>query len=423
MTQTDRLSEATLKQKQLEALALRLAEHPFVVEARARALRCFSDHPYAQTPDGAASMQDAADQHFFGALQLATNLDPYHPAVSSLFMYEHETDGQTFPSSLHGGLENPDNVYRLAPIAPDSTYELRGKRFNPAPAQVTYELMDSVPGLNGIGAQLGLLTDEDMALEADGVFTITLGPEPAAGRANHIQTPPEARAIFVRDTMSDWSTQTPDMLRMHRVSGPRKSPWTEEDYAAKAAELAPHYAQFWNAFRDGFVKKMAFKTNAFDPPAKRTGAWGYIANTHFKINPDQAFIFTAQPGDAPYHAVLIGNHWWISMDAARRSGAFNTSQAKRNDDGSITYVIAREDPGCWNWLDTGGLHEGIIQVRWQGGSAGSSLPDNPIRDVALVELSELKMRLPAETVWVDEAARKRQLEARFQSYCRRLDQP
>ncbi len=423
MTQTDQLSEATRKQKELEALALRLAEHPEVIESRARALRFFADHPYAQTPDGAASLQDAADQHFYGALQLATNLDPYHPALSSLFMYEHETDAQRFPSSLHGGLENPDNVYRIAPIAPDSTYELRGRRFTPAPAQVTYELMDSVPGLNGIGAQLGLLKDEDMALEPDGSFTITLGPEPANGRPNHIQTPPEARAIFVRDTMSDWTSQAADMLRVHRVSGPDKAPWTEEEYVAKAVELAPQYSKFWNEFRDGYVKQLAFKTNKFDPPAKRTGAWGYIANTHFKIAPDQAFIFTAHPGEAPYHAVLIGNHWWISMDAARRSGAFNTSQAKTNRDGSITYVIAREDPGCWNWLDTGGLHEGIIQVRWQGGAAGSALPDNPIRDAALVQLSDLKAHLPEETVWVDGAERARQLEARFQSYCRRLDQP
>ena len=85
-----------------------------------------------------------------------------HPEIPVVCLYEHELDGQKFPSALHGGLENPDNIYRLIPISADSRYELRGVRHNPAPSQVTYELMDSIPGVLGIGEQLALLMDRDM---------------------------------------------------------------------------------------------------------------------------------------------------------------------------------------------------------------------------------------------------------------------
>jgi len=359
----------------------------------------------------------------FRSLQLTTNIDPYHPAISSLFMYEHETDAQRFPSALHGGLENPDNVYRVVPIADDSHYELRGRRASPAPAQVTYELMDSVPGIRGIGKQLGLLMDHDMVLSDDGSFTITLDPEPADGRPNHIQTTPDARALFIRDTMSDWASQSADALHVTRVSGPSKEPRTERELMTEAAWLVPHYARFWNEFRDGYVKQLAFKTNVFDPPAERMGGWGFIANTHFKIAGDEAFVFTADPTSAPYHAVLIGNHWWISMDAARRSGAFNTSQVKTNNDGTITYVIAKHDPGTWNWLDTGGLHEGIIQVRWQGGRPGAMQPPDEIAGAKVVKLTELRNELPDETTWVNASERQAQLADRYACYTRRLSPP
>src|SRR3954463_8608396 len=164
------ISTATLQQKEMEALVLRLAEMPQVQQAREAARQVFLTHPYAATTDGKASVEDAASQHFYGALHLATNTDPHRPAISMVCTYRHQIDGQEFPSSLHGGLETPDNIYRVIPISSDSRYELRGVRHQPAPAQVTYELMDSIPGVTSIGKQLGLLMDRDMQIAPDGSF-------------------------------------------------------------------------------------------------------------------------------------------------------------------------------------------------------------------------------------------------------------
>ena len=354
------ITTATAKQQELGKLALKLSEVPAVQKAREEARQIFLAHPYAQTRDGKRSLEDAARQHFYGALQLVTNNDPYHPEISVVCLYEHELDGQTFPSALHGGLENPDNIYRLIPISSDSRYELRGVRRNPAPSQVTYELMDSIPGVLGIGEQLALLMDRDMTVAADGSFTITIDSDPAGARPNHIQSTPAAKVLFIRDTLSDWTTQTPDKLSIVRTAGPRMPRRNEQQMIDEAVTLVPSYARFWNEFRDMYVRKLDHKTNKFDAPYARTGGWGFIANTHFSIEDDEAFVFTATPAPARYHAVLIGNHWWIALDAARRSGALNTSQAKWNSDGTITYVISARDPGVHNWLDSSGLHEGAL---------------------------------------------------------------
>ena len=417
------ISAATARQKELEALALRLSQAPEVLKAREAAREIFLAHPNARTPDGAASLEDAATQHFYGALQLATNEDPHYPLISTLFMYRHETDGQAFPSALHGGLENPDNVYRIIPVSSDSRYELRGVRHSPAPSQVTYELMDSIPGIDSIGEQIALLMDRDMVLAEDGAFTITIDPDPAAGRANHIQTTPAAKCLFIRDSLLDWTTQAADQLTLVRLAGPETPPRTEEELIARAVKLIPHYAQFWQDLRDHYVPMLKIKTNAFDAPYARTGGWGFIGNSHFDIASDEALVFTADPRPAPYHAVLIGNHWWIALDADRRSGAFNTAQAQPNADGTITYVVAAQDPGVHNWLDTGGLTTGIIQVRWQGAPAEIiALPD-AITDVRLVKLDELKSHMRPETVWLTPQEREAQQADRHASYCLRLSPP
>jgi hypothetical protein len=45
-------------------------------------------------------------------------------------------------------------------------------------------------------------------------------------------------------------------------------------------------------------------------------------------------------------------------------------------DGRVTLIIAPRDPGYANWVSTGGMHDGLFIIRWQGlpeGSRGSEL--------------------------------------------------
>ena len=404
------------RQWELERLALALVDSPRLAGSLAAAREVFRAEPNARTRDGSRSFDDAVRQHFLGAVQLATNNDPAHPDVLATCLYDHPLDDGAFPSALHGGLENPDNVYRVIPIGSEWSYRLTGVRHASAPAQVSYELMDSVPGVDGIGEQLGLLVDRDMQVEPDGSFTISIDSHPALGRPNHLQCPPNGRAIFVRDTLSDWTTQRPDRLQVEVVDGPARPPRTEDQTIADAIELTVGYARFWNQLRTGFLKTMNVPTNAFAAPVERTGGWGHIVNACFDLGEDEALVFTTDPNPAPYHAVLIGNHWWIALDASRRSGAYNMAQASANEDGTYSFVIAARDPGAGNWLDTGGLLSGMVQARWQGAEPGAAAPSD-IRDVKVLPVSEVVGRLTP----VSPEQRASQLADRTASYFTRLD--
>ena len=405
-----------VRQWELERLALALMDSPRLAKALEAARDVFLSHPNASTRDGSRSLDDAVRQHALGAVQLATNNDPAHPDVLATCLYDHPLDDSVFPSALHGGLENSDNVYRIIPVAPEWSYRLSGVRHAWRQAQVSYELMDSIPGVDGLGDQLGLLVDRDMLVEKDGSFTITIDSRPAQGRPNHIQCPPNGRAVFVRDTLADWATQRPDRLRIEVVDGPSRPPRTEDQVFADAAELTVRYARFWNELRDRFLHTMNLPTNAFAVPVARTGGWGHIVNACFELGEDEALVFTTDPSPAPYHAVLIGNHWWIALDASRRSGAYNAAQATANDDGSFTFVIAARDPGAGNWLDTGGLLSGMVQVRWQGAEPDAAAPRD-IRDAKVVALADVTDMLTP----VSCEQRAAQLADRLASYLTRLD--
>jgi hypothetical protein len=87
-----------------------------------------------------------------------------------------------------------------------------------------------------------------------------------------------------------------------------------------------------------------------------------------------------------------------------------------NADGSVTFVIAAKDPGVANWLDTTGLHEGSIFVRWQKAPQPLAPNTRAVREVRLVKIGELSALLPPVTP----DGRRRELAARAAAYARRF---
>ena len=85
-------------------------------------------------------------------------------------------------------------------------------------------------------------------------------------------------------------------------------------------------------------------------------------------------------------------------------------------------MIAPHDPGVWNWLDTGGLRDGSLCIRWQVLPADVA-PDAVIRDVRLVKTAALAKELPAGAPMISSADRRKQLRQRVEDYARRFRNP
>jgi hypothetical protein len=88
-------------------------------------------------------------------------------------------------------------------------------------------------------------------------------------------------------------------------------------------------------------------------------------------------------------------------------------------DGRYSFVIAHEDPGVHNWLDTGGLHELFALHRWQGLPRDAAEP--PQISSRVVPLKDLESALPRCVRTVTRSERADQLARRHREFLRRFE--
>jgi hypothetical protein len=405
---------ATADQRDLEALALRVLKMPAVQAGRQQAVARWKMCMGKNVPEHAWSRFDNfVDEWVFSCVLKAVNSDANYPRVlGQVFAPPHEWFGMQVPGSRGGGGDNPDNNYILIPVDPYAHFELSGRRFDNSPADCPMVVTADIT----LASTQSVLDWNDVKFETDGSFTVTIGPEPANGRRNHLQTKLEARYVFLRECRSDWR-QVSNAWRIKRLDPPAAPPMSAEQMADRAAQ----FMVFEVPANHIIIRMLEGLPPNFVMPAFNTGAVGglvtqMISFGRARIADDEAFVVTTTPGGAKYRGLVMGDPvWLISLDSLTRSGSANVGYTVPNSDGSTTYVIARTDPGVHNWMDTGGIDEVTLFHRWQG------LPTTPDAVPAsikgeLVKLKDLDAVLPKDTRRVSPAERKLQFAARTASF-------
>jgi hypothetical protein len=336
----------------------------------------------------------------------------------------HDWHGLQMPRS---GIvqDNPDNVYRTIPVDGAAAYEILGKVKPKPPAQESFVVHTTISGDTNSGVrehqeEAASVSLDRIPVAADGSFRITVDSSPADGRPNHLQVPADEHHayVLVRDTLADWSSQTPVQLQVRRVSGPPPRPApTREELARRAAELVSRSGAYWLAWEHRvFFSRPA---NAFTLDFARVTGWGHLKCGHFAMGDDQALVLTLERRDAAYLAVQAADLWGPSVNYVDRNGSLNQGQARPDADGAYTYVLSTKDPGVHNWVDTGGLTSGTFCARWQNLPANTSL-SGAVRRLEVVKLEDLKTALPPGVARISPKQRPTQLAARAVAYRRRL---
>ena len=62
--------------------------------------------------------------------------------------------------------------------------------------------------------------------------------------------------------------------------------------------------------------------------------------------------------------VALWNRFLQSYDYANRAVSLNRVQTETDDEGNFTMILAHQDPGVANWLDTEGRNSGTIYWRF-----------------------------------------------------------
>ena len=107
-------------------------------------------------------------------------------------------------------------------------------------------------------------------------------------------------------------------------------------------------------------------------------------HSYWSLAPDEALVVELEPPECDFWNFQLANHWLESLDYRYHKIHVNKLTARYRDDGSVRIVVAHEDPGVENWLDTCGHERGTMCVRW---IRAKTHPDPSARVVKLAKLS------------------------------------
>ena len=421
---------ATVDQRDLEAEALELLDHPLIVQAREQARMRFtimaSEHGAHAPAEALARIEPMLTEWVYHYLLLGLNHDPNYPKVLGHgYGPPHNWLGMEVPGCRGAGTaENPDNNYCFIPIGYGSRYELHGKVSATAPVEdVNLWLTGNLSMTSNVD---GLMWN-DVVIEDDGTFVITIDAEPANGRSNHLQSTPDTQRLFIRDSRTDWS-QIPNAYRIVRLDEPTAPPLSTAEKIKMAKRFIIDDAATTFFFRMALGH---LNPNTIAGPDNTGDIGGMVTQKmlrgRLQLRDDEAYVLTTRPGGCDYWNVVAYDWWLMSMDYPSHLSSLNDRQTLANDDGSYTHVLAIKDPGVHNWIDLEDQHESLLLVRWQAlpQTAGGPVGDrwiaggDPTAEGRLVTLAELPDVLPAETRWVTPAERRQQLAERLAAFNKR----
>ena len=398
---------ATEDQKAVERIALQLLKEPEVQAMIADTAREVKE-TVPHGPLSAAIFDYEFEMMRWVALLASINIDPNHPRIHAVSLYPHQTDGVDICSTkaLH---PSPDYVYRLAPVDDAARFVVHGKK--PPEGPLAFEC--SLIGANE--ATQGNLSIGDLKIAPDGSFTITVDPEPANGRANHLQSAAGAQQLIIRDIFDHIERQRPMALTIERLDPPKRPPMTIADIVKEVPKQMTKAVRGTMAVTAHINKS---PVNVLPSPAffnqGETLVTQAYAMGHFKLTEDQAFVIRMTMGTAGYAIVPATNYWGGIGDFLNHRTCLSSGRATSNPDGSYAYVVARKDPGVVNWVETDGLDEGMLCVRWTAFRQDGG--PMPTLEAKLVDWADLESALPPGTPRLDAAGRVAQIAQHGRDY-------
>lgn len=289
----------------------------------------------------------------------------------------------------YGG-DNPDNIYTASPIQPGEIYEIEGNRGS----VWLFNFNMFTFGSNSQYVLLGQLLESDLEYDDSGNFKVILGGSPRD--KNWLPIPEGANQIMLRQTFKDRSVETAIDPKIRIVSKSAQlkplSLQAMTDKLKAAQDFFSGTGLLFHQWSQDF-SRLENILPMTDPEfiAKGGGdprAFFFIST--FKLSPGEALlIHMSEYPEGKLWNLALFNYWLESLDYANFRIHTNSEICHKNDDGSITLVIANEDPGVPNWLNATGHAEGKMIMRaWFDGIQ----PQTPMTELVQLDSADLTTR-------------------------------
>lgn len=270
--------------------------------------------------------------------------------------------------------DNSDAIYFDAPVSDKYQYKMQGSMSGAVYFSMTIEL-DSQSGAlpNKTG---GVINDTMIDVDESGMFTVYFGG--SERERNWLPLKEGASRITTRHYFENVQAAGNDpgcepRLNIEVLNLDEKPlPPNDSSVAAGICRVAefvrsrtlemPRMAEinppFLSLTPNEFPKPVPpgdFGLSAFDAT---------YAMAPYLLGPDDALVITGRWPDCRFANVCLWNRFQQTYDYVSRSTTLNRTQTKLEADGSFRMVIAHEDPGVDNWLDTEGNPFGMVFWRY-----------------------------------------------------------
>lgn len=326
------------------------------------------------------------------------------------------------PTRKLGG-DVADFTYRQAWIDGTHTYRISGRRGSarwlnitvqgPRPATIPGTDWPSLHEPFGDIPEANLLGDQIVA-DDDGTFEVFVGGAPRPH--NWLPTTPGSRKLFIREAFDAWD-ETPTTLTVERIgmTEPRPVPtvaelldamsWAGDFLTGAMHDWPEHSWQYSGGLCDPSLVNQ-FPPDRTADTAADSKRGRLAAHMVWHLEPEEALVVEMDAHDG-FWIFGMGGAFVGSLDYLYRPVSYTPSRTAVDSDSVVRLVLAHEDPGVHNWLDTQGFSDGNLTYRNVMSQHRATFRTRT------VHRTELTAALPPDTTTVDPDERHTQLMRRY----------
>jgi len=281
-------------------------------------------------------------------------------------------------------MDNPDCLYWVAEVAPGGCYRIDG-----VARHAVFTSVNVYAGSSLQAQTVARITSDELVCDEQGRFRLTLGGDPQAAAGQWVDIPAGANMVWVRQ-FYDEPDRMDGSCTITRLDAVAPPPIVEvERFAKRLGITAATLGQSSKVLARG-ARDEAELPNAIREWSEMQGGAVYTEpGIHYqrgawRLEPGQALVIDGVPVPARHWSVLLYSRFLNSLDYRNRAVSLTGPRVRLDGAGRFRIVLAAEDPGVPNWLDTEGRPYGHFVIRWLQPSATPALPS-----VRLVEIADL----------------------------------
>ena len=283
-------------------------------------------------------------------------------------------------------MDNPDFIYWVADIDEKGWYRITG---NCGDSVFTSITVYAGKGLKA--SSEARITSDELNVDATGRFEVVLGPrQPADSTAEWLEMPEGANVVWLRQFYDDVYEDAPGSCEIESIGPVEIPPFIEPiHFSRRLSRLGPLFeiiGKTITAGQEGEKKRGNHirEWSQMQGGAVYTEPGIFYHRGAWDLNPGKALVVSGKVVDARYWNIQLYSRYLNSLDHRYRCVSLTGKRVKTESDGTFRLVLAAEDPGVPNWLDTEGRPFGMFVIRWLHPNSTPPLPMVTVTDLAEV---------------------------------------